>query len=772
VLSGGAFAVSENAIRSTDSSFQRIDQFLCKKVFKTPSDFHTQSFNTCIAPLVRQAANGETVMCVIGGSGSFDLNNYLLSQKGMNGFLCDAANLALQHIHKDETSTSKQRSLTFSWFRMDCSEKETLTDICDTHPKELVLRELGNGRGMAAYDLAEVEITNGNEVDVIIRAVLDNIGQASHASGEAHTIMQLKIATRESKKHSAKTGAGKLLDPAGTGRLYFVMLSNLSSIRQLMASDGSVGMYPWAEKVPMIMDWLESKRATPPFKSSRLLLFLRDALYGRQSSTLMLLLNPTVENLQLNYNWLTLCQRLCKDSLYNHHQVTSLLGPALGGISASTTVPGSPSTLDSPHSRSPADTGGFNSVVSIRDASDTVSSTGKNSKPANSRYSRFSGDKKQQPDSSPLLKESNSGGVDVHAIIKGDFAGVTGTPVADEKEQFVDSLNASRAKPQSQPPPPPPRTQHLQQQSTGKQRRDSATYDESNPFFLGVDDSKAAEETKYDSGDSHDADDDKFDMTHLQNSVAIDHTVAPNMVEASNILSQINSELGQRTTYQRRMGTTAKLTIVPGSSSLGVDPLLSSRSTGSDRYGITRPTPLSPSAYTVNTAYTANAGSARYNESEMILAASLDMSRRETDGLRQKLLESNEKLALCQQAYDSLVAQLREEGSLLIKKEQERFKKCLQDLRDYEVYKRVMEAAMIRMQQEVSNLSEENHLLKNSKNSIENVVRKQKSSVFKSSKEVQHGTDRIHELEKLSAKLDQDVRNLRLLHGLESLIML
>jgi hypothetical protein len=707
-------------------------------VFKSPTEFHSQSFNTCIAPLVRQAVAGETGICVVGGSSSFDFNNFLLSHKGMNGFLCEAANLALQYIHKEENTTSKSKSLTFSWFRMDCNEKETMWDVCDTHPKELVLRELGNGRGLAAYDLAEVEVTNGAEVDAIIKAVLENFRTANHSTGDAHTILQLKMSPRHVQKHSTRTGAGKLLDPPGTGRIYFVLLSNLSSQKQLMASDGNIGRFPWVEKVPMIMDWLESKRATPPFKSSRLLLFLRDALYGRQPSSLILLLNPIAEYLQLNYSWLQLSQRLCKDSLYNHHQVTTLIGPALGGGSAS-----SPNSLDSPYSRT-ADNAGFNGVSSPKSTSDVSMNS------ARDRYAK-----------TKRVASGSSTPRDPQEMVR-EFVEVRNAVFSGETENFEDSLNVignrTTVSKLPQPPPPPPK-QLTQQPQTVKQRRDSATYDDSNPFFSGFDngsehgDKSVAEEMKY--GAEYDPSvDHKLDVTQLE----ISSVAGTALNEATSILSQINSELGARqsqTTYQRRLGSSsAKLSIVPAP----MEPL-SVRSAAGERFASGRLSPACQGQYSVQTANTGILGGAsRYNETEMILAASLDVTKRECDVLRQKLLESNEKLALCQEAYDSFVAQLRDEGSLLIKREQERFKKCLQDLRDYEVYKKVMEAAMIRMQQEVSNLAEENSLLRNSKSSIEHVMRKQKTTVFKSAKEVQKGSGRIHDLEQLASRLETEVR--------------
>lgn len=51
----------------------------------------------------------------------------------------------------------------------------------------------------------------------------------------------------------------------------------------------------------------------------------------------------------------------------------------------------------------------------------------------------------------------------------------------------------------------------------------------------------------------------------------------------------------------------------------------------------------------------------------------------------------------------------------MVKRDKERFRAALKDLKDYEIYKEVMEAAMVRMQQELEAYAEENAALKTAK---------------------------------------------------------
>lgn len=51
------------------------------------------------------------------------------------------------------------------------------------------------------------------------------------------------------------------------------------------------------------------------------------------------------------------------------------------------------------------------------------------------------------------------------------------------------------------------------------------------------------------------------------------------------------------------------------------------------------------------------------------------------------------------------------QGSMLEKRDRDRYRCALKDLRDYEVYKSVMETAMVRLQTELETYARENKVL-------------------------------------------------------------
>ena len=64
---------------------------------------------------------------------------------------------------------------------------------------------------------------------------------------------------------------------------------------------------------------------------------------------------------------------------------------------------------------------------------------------------------------------------------------------------------------------------------------------------------------------------------------------------------------------------------------------------------------------------------------------------------------------------------------MLSKRDRERYKNAMKDLKDYALYKEVMEAAMLRLQNELEKISDENKELKVAKAQEERTVLKQNS---------------------------------------------
>jgi metal-sulfur cluster biosynthetic enzyme len=66
------------------------------------------------------------------------------------------------------------------------------------------------------------------------------------------------------------------------------------------------------------------------------------------------------------------------------------------------------------------------------------------------------------------------------------------------------------------------------------------------------------------------------------------------------------------------------------------------------------------------------------------------------------------------------------QGAFLVKRDKERFRAALKDLKDYEIYKEVMEAAMVRMQQELEAYAEENAAIKATRTADDRQAKKHK----------------------------------------------
>ena len=85
-------------------------------------------------------------------------------------------------------------------------------------------------------------------------------------------------------------------------------------------------------------------------------------------------------------------------------------------------------------------------------------------------------------------------------------------------------------------------------------------------------------------------------------------------------------------------------------------------------------------------------------------------SQNEVESLKQQLSQAVEKAVEAESAYDSLIEQLKQEGSMLNKMDQDRYRKALQELKDYEIYKEVMEATMLKMQSQINDLTADNQV--------------------------------------------------------------
>jgi CRISPR/Cas system-associated protein endoribonuclease Cas2 len=327
-------------------------------VFSNQHEFAKSAYNCNLQPLVRDALRGESNMIIFGGVQSMNMNRFLLSQTVMQGLISQAAGQLLNAVNLTE---EKMGSVTFSWYKLDCGSPEIITDVLKAASTQsaanqmgnsfrssndnnssstntgLILREAGKSRGMYVPGLWEVEIANGAEIETVITHVLDAIPQiADHSIGTSHTIMQLSVVNKlASQQQQQPLSPGSLQEeqPA-TGKITFLLLSNLSPAdQQYLASNSNVNnnnpnntnnpsanpalsspqWFPWVEQLFSILQWLESRRASPPFHKSRLLLILREVLLRRQRASLMLIVHPSADQHVVNIQWQKLFAFLSKD---------------------------------------------------------------------------------------------------------------------------------------------------------------------------------------------------------------------------------------------------------------------------------------------------------------------------------------------------------------------------------------------------------------------------------------------------------------------------
>lgn len=101
-------------------------------------------------------------------------------------------------------------------------------------------------------------------------------------------------------------------------------------------------------------------------------------------------------------------------------------------------------------------------------------------------------------------------------------------------------------------------------------------------------------------------------------------------------------------------------------------------------------------------------------ENEQVLAIQLASARQELDRVTIALATVQEELAATQRAYRELGAAMETTGSTLKKRDVEALHKAQADLKDYDVYRQVMEAALVRMQSELEVINSENKALRES----------------------------------------------------------
>lgn len=244
-----------------------------------------------------------------------DPMEYLTARNGRSGFMSMAADQLIKSaIH----GRQKLASVTFSWFKVECSSSEAITDllrIASTPNSSkgpdpnLVLREVGKGKGMFVSGLWEVELASSSDVESVIAHVSKLVPGCAH-NGHAHSVFQL---TLTQVKQGGNTSTSQLImEERAPSRLTFVQLSGLAPV-EITNHDNltsSTAVYPWVDQLSDLLVWMNARRPSPPFHKSRILLLLRDAICGRMPCAMYYLLQPTVPAVPDNCLWLQLCFRI------------------------------------------------------------------------------------------------------------------------------------------------------------------------------------------------------------------------------------------------------------------------------------------------------------------------------------------------------------------------------------------------------------------------------------------------------------------------------
>ena len=141
----------------------------------------------------------------------------------------------------------------------------------------------------------------------------------------------------------------------------------------------------------------------------------------------------------------------------------------------------------------------------------------------------------------------------------------------------------------------------------------------------------------------------------------------------------------------------------------------------------------------------------------VILSTAKDEIKALTEALRVK----TEMLEEAQGAYEMLVQQLHEDGSTLKKKDRDRYRQVLAELKDYEIYKNVMESALTKMQKELEALLSDNQALKAKLSHKESDIKRREMSRDQYTKDLTNTRRSLTEA--LEAKGELEEKNKKLL---------
>jgi uncharacterized protein YlaN (UPF0358 family) len=107
----------------------------------------------------------------------------------------------------------------------------------------------------------------------------------------------------------------------------------------------------------------------------------------------------------------------------------------------------------------------------------------------------------------------------------------------------------------------------------------------------------------------------------------------------------------------------------------------------------------------------------------------IDVLQAQAEDMRTNLDTKEDQYLALRSAYDGLVLRLQEEAPTLRERDRSVFLRNQQNLRDYEVYKEVMETAMVKLQNEVEALVREKGVLESREGTAKKTIMRLKAHI-------------------------------------------
>ena len=123
---------------------------------------------------------------------------------------------------------------------------------------------------------------------------------------DSHTYIQLVYNPSEIRNSSHKKTLA-LLEPQGTGRCSFVILSSFTGSRHDLSLKRRKN-FAWVDMMPEVLETIEMGIVQPKFSCSRILMLLRDSILRRQTTSLIIMITEIVD--ESNMMWLELAEHL------------------------------------------------------------------------------------------------------------------------------------------------------------------------------------------------------------------------------------------------------------------------------------------------------------------------------------------------------------------------------------------------------------------------------------------------------------------------------